>query len=122
MSIDGAQLYHDKESDLWIFIWIIHNLPPDFHYKRSFVIPSAIVPGPKKPKEIDLFLFLSLHHVSGLQHEGLRVWDASINSIVLRSKVLIIFATADGPGVASMSEIVGHSGKYGCQLYCEIPG
>jgi len=117
ISIDSAQLYRDKESDLWIFIWIVHNLPPDFHYKKSFVIP-----GPKKPKEIDLFLFPSLHHVSGLQREGLRLWDASTDSIVLRSKVSIIFATADGPGVASMSGMVGHIGKYGCRLYCEIPG
>jgi hypothetical protein len=29
LSLDGAQLYRDKESDCWIFIYIIHNLSPD---------------------------------------------------------------------------------------------
>ena len=28
LSIDGAQLYRDKASDCWMFIWIIHNLHP----------------------------------------------------------------------------------------------
>jgi len=27
LSIDGAQLYWDRTSDFWMFIWIIHNLP-----------------------------------------------------------------------------------------------
>jgi hypothetical protein len=29
LSLDSAQLYHDKESDCWIFIYVIHNLSPD---------------------------------------------------------------------------------------------
>lgn len=33
-----------------------------------------------------------------------------------------MIASADGPGTASMSGFVGHSGKQGCWLYCEIIG
>ncbi|KAL0564720.1 hypothetical protein V5O48_017319 [Marasmius crinis-equi] len=30
--------------------------------------------------------------------------------------------TADGPAIAATSGLVGHSGKFGCRLYCELPG
>ena len=53
--IDGAQLQADQPSEAWIFIWILHNLPPTLRYKKRFVIPSAIVPGPNKPGDIDSF-------------------------------------------------------------------
>jgi hypothetical protein len=33
-SIDSAQLYRDRTSDCWMFIWIIHILPPDYVTKR----------------------------------------------------------------------------------------
>lgn len=57
LSIDGAQLRPDQASEVWVFIWIIHNLPPGLRYKKRFVIPGAIVPGPDKPKFIDSYLF-----------------------------------------------------------------
>lgn len=30
-SLDGAQLYHDKDLDCYFFIWIILNLSPDLY-------------------------------------------------------------------------------------------
>ncbi|KAF8488770.1 hypothetical protein F5888DRAFT_1584042, partial [Russula emetica] len=32
----------------------------------------------------------------------------------------IVFVTADGPTM--ISGMVGHSGKFGCRLYCGLPG
>lgn len=121
LSIDGAQLYHDKESDCWIFVYVIHNLPPDLRYKKKFVIPAGFVPGPGKPKNMDSFLFATLYHISALQREGLRIWDASTQTHILRS-IPFIFVTADGPAMAMVSGMVGHSGKFGCRLFCGLPG
>ncbi|KAH8987488.1 hypothetical protein EDB86DRAFT_2808890, partial [Lactarius hatsudake] len=39
LSIDGVQLRPDQPSEAWVFIWVIHNLPPDVRYKKAFVIP-----------------------------------------------------------------------------------
>ncbi|KAF8968971.1 hypothetical protein BDZ97DRAFT_1654418, partial [Flammula alnicola] len=36
---DGAQLYQDKQSDCWIYIWVILDLPPQLRYKKRHVIP-----------------------------------------------------------------------------------
>ena len=121
LSIDGAQLRADQPSEAWVFIWIIHNLPPNLRYKKRFVIPGAIVPGPNKPGDIDSFLFPSLYHVAALQREGLRIYDAAMDSYISHSKPLVIFATADSLGGAAMSEMVGHSRKFGCRLYCNMP-
>ena len=121
ISIDGAQLRADQPSEAWVFIWIIHNLPPSLRYKKQFVIPGAIVPGPNKPGDIDSFLFPSVFHVASLQREGLKIYDASTDAYILKSTPVIIFATADSLGSASMSGMVGHSGKWGCRLYCDMP-
>ncbi|KAF8229420.1 hypothetical protein L208DRAFT_1286789, partial [Tricholoma matsutake] len=34
LSLDGAQLYCNKESDCWIFIYVVHNLSPDLQYRK----------------------------------------------------------------------------------------
>ena len=119
-SIDGAQLRADRPSEAWFFIWVIHNLPPNMRYKKVFVIPGAIVPGPGKPWDIDSFMFPSLYHIAALQREGLSIYDASLSSMV-QSRPLVILGTADSPGSAFMSGMVGHSGRVGCRLYCDMP-
>lgn len=121
LSLDGAQLYCDKESDCWIFVYIIHNLPPDLRYKKRFVIPAGFIPGPEKMKDGDSFLYLVLYHISVLQTEGLRIWDTSTQSHIPCSTPFVV-VTADGPTMSMVSGMVGHSGKFGCQLYCGLPG
>ena len=119
-SIDSAQLCADRPSEAWFFIWVIHNLPPSMRYTKVFVIPAAIVPGPKKPWDIDSFMFPALYHIAALQREGLTIYDTSLGTLV-RSRPLVIFGTADSPGSAFMSGMVGHSGRVGCRLYCDMP-
>jgi len=119
--LDGTQLYHDKDSDCWIFVYIIHNLGPELCYKKKLIIPTGFIPGPEKMKDSDSFLFLVLYHISVLQNKGLRIWDASTQSHISCSTPFV-FMTADGPAMAMVSGMVGHSGRYGCYLYCALPG
>ncbi|KIO09934.1 hypothetical protein M404DRAFT_930908, partial [Pisolithus tinctorius Marx 270] len=77
VSLDGAQLYESKQSDCWLYIWIILNLSPDKRYKKTHVLPGGFIPGPNKPKNLDSFLFIGMHNLSALQSEGLRIWDSS---------------------------------------------
>jgi hypothetical protein len=71
LSINGAQLYESKQSDCWIYIWVLLDLAPDLHYKKKYVLPGGFIPGPKKPKNMDSFVFTGLHHLSALQKDGL---------------------------------------------------
>ena len=62
ISIDGAQLYEHKESDCWMYVWIIINLSPQKCYQKAFVQPGGFIPGPNKPKNLDTFLFPGFLH------------------------------------------------------------
>ena len=121
LSIDGAQLYRNKKSDCWLYIWIILNLAPDQRYKIRNILPGGIIPGPGHPKNLDSFLFPGLAHVSALQKEGLRIYD-SYRREVYTSLVFLILALADAIAMAELSGSVGHHGKRGCRLLCELVG
>jgi hypothetical protein len=76
LSIDSAQLYQNKKSDCWIYIWILLDLGPDECYKIQNILPGGVIPGPDAPKNIESLLFPGLAHISALQKEGLYLWDA----------------------------------------------
>ncbi len=120
-SIDGAQLYTHKISDCWIYLWVILDFSPQERYKKDFVIPGGFIPGPKKPKNIDSFLFPGLYHLASLQREGLPIWN-SITDQTFSSRLFLGLNTADGPAMAYLNGLVGHHGKFGCRLYCPTPG
>ena len=79
------------------------------------------MPGPNKPKHPDLFMFPALHHLAALQKEGLMIWDAAEDRI-FKSYPYLLLATADGPGMTYLNGLVGHTGAYGCRLYCLTKG
>ena len=113
LSIDGAQLYQSKQSDCWIYIWVVFDLPPNKQYKKKYVLPGGFILGPNKPKNVDSFLFPGLHHAATIAKEGLRVWDAH-QDIVFTSNPFIFLGTADGPGMTYLNGLTGHSGAQGC--------
>ncbi|KAF5386899.1 hypothetical protein D9615_001883 [Tricholomella constricta] len=120
-SMDGAQLYRDKQSDCWIYIWIVFDLSPDLRYKRKRVLPGGFIPGPNNPKNPDSFSFTGFHHLAALQKEGLRVWNASTNEVFI-SYPFLHLGGADGPGSTHFTGLVGHQGAYPCRLYCDVKG
>ncbi|KAG2340482.1 hypothetical protein BDR05DRAFT_977324 [Suillus weaverae] len=75
--IDGAQLYESKQSDCWIYIWVLFNHAPEERYQKKYVLPGGIIPGPKKPKNLDSFIFPGLHHLHAIQTKGLMIWDGA---------------------------------------------
>ncbi|KZT69500.1 hypothetical protein DAEQUDRAFT_756881 [Daedalea quercina L-15889] len=120
LSLDGAQLYESKQSDCWIYIWVLVDLGPDVRYRKKYVLIGGFIPGPEKPKHMESFLFTGLHHLSALMKEGLRVWDASTRQVVTSRPFLAVVA-ADGPGMTSINGLVGHQGAFGCRVYCGLP-
>jgi hypothetical protein len=52
-SIDGAQLYRNKQSDCWISIYIIGEMSPLGPFKIGAIYPDSFIPGPKKSKHLD---------------------------------------------------------------------
>ncbi|KDQ05773.1 hypothetical protein BOTBODRAFT_82929, partial [Botryobasidium botryosum FD-172 SS1] len=119
LSVDGAQLYRDKKSDCWIYIWILLNLSPHKRYKKRYILPGGTIPG--KPKNFDSYLYVGLHHLSALQREGLPMWDA-LKKRVIDTNPYLALGTADGPGLAMLDGTVGHMGALGCRVHCAVGG
>ncbi|KIY51705.1 hypothetical protein FISHEDRAFT_64061 [Fistulina hepatica ATCC 64428] len=119
LSLDGAQLYRNKVSDCWIYIWVVLDHPVDVRYQKRYVLVGSVIPGPNKPKNLDSFLFPGLFHLSALQCEGMRVWNALTDELL----VIFIFLAllcADGPAMALVSGLVGHHGRIHCRFYCPL--
>jgi hypothetical protein len=119
--IDRAQLYKSKQSDCWIYIWVIFDHAPDNQYKKKYVLPGGIIPGPKKPKNLDSFIFPGLHHLCTIQTKGLPIWDGAKQTL-FRSNPFLFVATADGPSMVFLTGLIGHHGRFACCLYCGLLG
>ena len=120
-AMDGAQLYQDKQSDCWIYMWVVFDLAPDIRYKKRYVLPGGIIPGPKNPKNTDSFLFPGFQHLSAIQKEGLSVWDGK-DARSFASRPFLHLGGADGPGSVHFTGLVGHHGAFPCRLYCDLKG
>jgi hypothetical protein len=116
-SCDGAQLYQNKASDTWIAQFLILNLLPWLRYMQECTLPACVIPGPKKPGNMDSFLFPTLHHAACLMKEGITISDALLGpDHRATSKLHLFIAAADGPGLATVDGSVGHNGACGCRL------
>jgi len=121
MSMDGAQLYRDKESDTWFGILSIIDFSPEIRHSKDLVIPLFVIGGPNPPKHHDSFLFPTFSHFSACQRKGLRIWDSSTDTEIT-SYPWFAFGTADTVGMAELNGWVGHHGRNGCRLLCSMPG
>ena len=121
LSFDGAQLYESKQSDVWIYIWILVDLAPENRYKIRNILPGGVIPGPNAPGNLDSFLFPGLAHASALQKEGLPIWDAFSRERAI-ALVFILLVLADAVAMAQVSGSVGHHGRKGCRLLCGFIG
>ncbi|VDC01263.1 unnamed protein product [Peniophora sp. CBMAI 1063] len=114
---DGFQLWELKKSDCYVYIWVLLDLPPNLRYKKQYVIPGAVIPGPNKPGCLDSFVFPGLYHIKALQREGLRIWNAA-QKREYTAPLHVVFVTADMVAQAKATGLVGHIGKEGCRRYC----
>ena len=121
MSMDGAQLYRDKESDTWFGISTLIDFSPEIRHLKEMVIPLFVIGGPNPPKHYDSFLFPTFSHFSACQKKGLRIWDSSTDTEIT-SYPWFAFGTADTVGMAELNGWVGHHGRNGCRLLCPMPG
>ena len=55
-SIDGYQLFRQKRNDCWVVLFLNANLPPSQRVKKENLMITAVIPGPKSPKDFNSFL------------------------------------------------------------------
>jgi len=77
ISTDGAQLTMKKQSNVWVLIVTILNLPPDMRYKTKNTIIPLIIPGPYSPGDVDSFIYTFYEELARLS-VGVWAWDAHV--------------------------------------------
>ena len=121
LSMDGAQLYRNKESDAWFGIATLIDLAPEICHAKEMVLPAFVIGGPNPPKNYDSFLFPTFAHLSACQKLGLTIWDSSAHASFTMHP-WFGFGTADTVGMAELNGWVGHHGRNGCRVLCPMPG
>ena len=66
-STDGYQIFRQKRDDCWVILLINANLPPSIRVQRENLMISALIPGPKAPKNFNSFLRPLVNELKKLQ-------------------------------------------------------
>jgi hypothetical protein len=111
LSTDGAQFMMKKQSNTWIMILILLNLPPELCSQSRHIIVSFATPGPNSPGDIESFMRPLLEEFAQLG-AGMWIWDATISDYFLHRSYRVM-ALGDMLGSAKMSGMLGHSAVRG---------
>ena len=112
ISGDGAQLTMKKQSDVWVLIVTILNLPPNMRSKAANIIIPLVIPGPGSPGSVESFIYVLYEELAKLS-AGVWTKDAlSGNFFLLR--VYLCGVLGDMLGSAKLSRMAGHMAIYGC--------
>ncbi|PPQ79449.1 hypothetical protein CVT24_010069 [Panaeolus cyanescens] len=119
LSSDGAQLTMKKQSNTWLLIIILLNLPPEIRYHARNVIINFATPGPNAPGDIESFI-RPLFEELARAGEGIWIWDALDSSYFFHRAHAVMF-NGDMLGSAKVNGMAGHSARYG-DRFSLLPG
>jgi len=114
ISGDGAQLTMKKQSDVWVLIVTILNLPPSMRYKATNIITPLVIPGPSSPGNVESFVYILYEELAKLS-VGIWTWDALSNQY-FHLRVFLCGVLGDMLGSAKLSKMAGHMAVYGCHF------
>lgn len=116
LSGDGAQPYRSSTYDMWPFVCMIANLPPDKRVKTENMLPIVCIPGPNQPKDVLSFLTPFLDEMEDLSRGvDCTLWDG--REVTVRCHMLLL--EGDLAALAKLCRLKGHNGLRGC-MYCLV--
>ncbi|KAF5334001.1 hypothetical protein D9758_017532 [Tetrapyrgos nigripes] len=80
LSTDGFAPHKHRKKTAWPLIIFNYNLPPDIRFHIKHILSLGVIPGPKKPHDIDSFLWPLLEELSLLAH-GVCAYDV-LNNVI----------------------------------------
>lgn len=88
-------------------------------YTNEYLLQLAILPGSRKPADLDSFLRPIVNELKDLSEYGLVVKRNQTE--ICRAKVHLLICSGDIPAVADMAHLGSHNSSYGCRI-CETKG
>lgn len=117
LSTDGFAPFRRRKTTCWPLILFNYNLPPEIRFHFRHIISLGVIPGPKKPSDIDSFLWPLVQEFIDLA-AGVTAFDALSESMfVLRAYLILVFG--DIPAVSLLMKVKGHNGFSPCRV-CKI--
>ncbi|KAK3925230.1 Hemagglutinin, partial [Frankliniella fusca] len=113
---DGVAIYECSSYSLWVFVFVINELPPQERFKPENLIIGGLWGDSEKPHP-NLFLLPIYQEVAKLK-QGFNV---TCDSVVSQVKVIVLCGTCDVPAKAAFMNMKGHSGYCSCPK-CFITG
>jgi hypothetical protein len=103
----------------WPLIIFLYNLPPEIRFHLENILSLGVIPGPKKPKDIDSFLWPFVEEIL-LLGKGVPAFDVlSREKFDLRAFLILVFG--DIPAISMIMHMKGHNGYAPCRM-CDIKG
>jgi hypothetical protein len=123
-SMDGAQLYHNKKTNVLIANWVLLNLDLKSCYKKTEAMPAFVVPGPEKVKRPDLFMYPSWREVCILMDHRLKIRNGAlpVPNQLQTLHLHLLLALANAAAMAQIFGTVSHIGDWSCWENCPTKG
>ncbi|VDC05579.1 unnamed protein product [Peniophora sp. CBMAI 1063] len=119
ISTDGFAPFRKRTSTCWPLIAFDLNLPPEVRSHIEHIISLGVVPGPKKPKDMDSFLWPFVEEMLQLA-VGVRAYDVLSGEVfAMRAYLILIFG--DIPAMSLIMRMKGANGFSPCRM-CSITG
>jgi len=111
ISTNGAQLTMKKQSNVWLLIVVLLNLPPERWYRAKNIIIPLAIPGPSSPGNIESFIY-PLFQEMAKASKGIWTWDA-VDSSYFVLRAYLCGVKGDMLGLAKLNEMAGHAALHG---------
>ena len=119
LATDGFAPFRRRKATAWPLIVYNYNLPPEIRFGKDYTLCLGVVPGPKKPKDMDSFLYPLVEELLHLA-VGIRAFDILQSSLFALHAYLIV-VSGDIPALSMLLNIKGHNAFSPCRA-CKITG
>lgn len=119
LSMDGFSPFKQCKQTAWPLILFDYNLPPEIRFHLKHILSLGIIPGPKKPKDMDSYLWPLVQELLRLA-KGVAAFDV-LSKTHFALRAFLILAFGDIPAVSMLMRMKGHNGYSPCRM-CEITG
>jgi len=96
LSTDGFGPFKHRTKTAWPIILFNYNLPPEERFLKKNIISVGVIPGPKKPGDLDSFLWPLVQELLQLEL-GVSAFDAiTVTVFLLRAYLIVVFGDIPG--------------------------
>jgi hypothetical protein len=120
LATNGFSVWNKGKATAWPLLLVNYNLPPQLRFRQEHVICIGCIPGPKKAKDANLFLWFFIRELLHLAM-GVKACNGLQGGHQFILQAYLMLCTGDMPAIAMLMQMLGHNRILGCCM-CNIEG